>query len=197
MRKFGHYFLEGFLIVFSVLFALYIENYVQELKIEKQKQLALERIKLEVERNARVLASWIPHHEKIYQHLSVSSLDKTDTLRNALLKYNYFNFDIITSNKQLFQEVLTNTAWETAKSTGIIAEFDFELVEYLTQVYALQNVIMNNTLEQIMSNINNKESHDLQNIAATLKQTEIRFRELTGQEKRLEKLYSTSLIKLN
>ena len=67
MRKIRDYFLEGFLIVFSVLFALFIENYVENIKTQKQKKLALDRIKMEVERNSKILSEWITLHQKNFR----------------------------------------------------------------------------------------------------------------------------------
>lgn len=196
MKKFWHYVLEGFLIVFSVLFALYIENYVENLKTKEQKQLALERIRLEIARNSKVLAEWMPKHDATYQLLYRSSLTNNDSLKKVLLMYNYFNINVLTKQESIFNTILTATAWETAQSTQIASEFDFELMESLTQVYALQSLIMDKTLQEIIGVYLDRNSHDLDNIDDTLKQFEIRYQDLTGQEEVLASAYNDVLTKL-
>jgi hypothetical protein len=196
MKKFWHYVLEGFLIVFSVLFALYIENYVENLKTKERKQLALERIRLEIARNSKVLAEWMPKHDATYQLLYRSSLTNNDSLKKVLLMYNYFNINVLTKQESVFNTILTATAWETAQSTQIASEFDFELMESLTQVYALQSLIMDRTLQEIIGVYLDRNSHDLDNVDDTLKQFEIRYQDLTGQEKVLASAYNDVLTKL-
>lgn len=196
MRKLKDYVLEGCLIIFSVLFALFLENYYQNIKIQQQKKLALERIRMELSRNAKILSEWIPDHRKIYNHLNKPADRKNDSLKNVLIQYDFFNLDLILDNKQLINNVLTNTAWETAKSTGIISEFDFELTEQLTQVYSLQDVAVNVTIHEILEVLMDQETHEIRNLDASIKQLEIRFRELTGQERFLMNTYDASLKKL-
>lgn len=196
MKKFKDYLLEGFLIIFSVLFALFIENYAQSVKVQKQKDIALERIKMELARNAKILSEWIPAHQEIYNHLHKSDHAQKDSLKNVLMKFEQFNIDLLLNDTQLINTVLANTAWETAKSTGIVAEFDFELTEHLTQVYSFQEIVMNNSIMEIVGIFMDQKTHDLNNLDASLKQLEIRFRELTGQERFLLETYEASLAKL-
>ena len=195
MKKIRDYLLEGFLIVFSVLFALFIENYVENLKTQKQKKLALERIRMEVERNSQILSDWISLHQKISNRIGKSTSGESDSLRNALLKYTSFNFGVLTDGKQVVNTILTNTAWETAKSTGIIAEFDFESIENLTQVYSLQNTVTNTTLQSIIQLYFDEGSHDMKRLDITLKQLDIRFHELVGQERVLANAYQSTLLR--
>ena len=193
MKKARDYFLEGCLIVFSVLFALFIENFVENIKIRTEEKLALERIKMELERNEKVLSEWIVLHQKVSNRLDGALSGESDSLRTALLKYSSFNFGVLTQNQQIVNTVLTNTAWETAKSTGIIAEFDFELIEHLTQVYSLQNTVMNTTLQNIIQLYFDESSHDMERLDITLKQMDILFRELVGQEKLLASVYDSTV----
>ena len=181
MRRFSHYILEAFLIVFSVLFALFIENYVAEHKRQKEKTIALVKIRQEIERNSKILADWRPHHQKIHSLLRRSSLTGYDSLKTILSKYDYFNIGVL-SSEPLANAVLTTTAWESARSTGIISEFDFELVEELTQLYSLQTTLMEGSFKGVVMFFFDRETHDPANLNATLRQFELRFKELTGQD---------------
>ena len=196
MKNWKDYFLEGILIIFSVLFALFINNYSETLKTQRQKELALNRISKELEKNSKILAEWIPRHEKIYRRLYRSSSEKNDSLKNVLMQYDYFSFDVLSDNQRLFHSLPSHTTWETAKATGIITEFDFELVEELTKTYSLQDLVVNHTLQDVAQILLNQNTHDMKKLDANLKQLEIRFSELTGQERNLEKDYYSALVKL-
>jgi hypothetical protein len=148
---------------------------------------------MELERNGKILTEWIDLHQKVSERLAKLSSGEGDSLKKALLKYTSFNFGVLTDNQQIVNTILTNTAWETAKSTGIIAEFDFELIEHLTQVYSLQSTVMNTTLQKIIQVYFDAGSHDMERLDITLKQLDILFHELVGQEKLLATVYDSTI----
>lgn len=190
------YFAEGVLIIFSVLFALFINKMFESYKTHKEKKIALESIYKEIDRNSKMISVWNEHHSEI-QNRIVSVMNGTnDSLRMELLKYPSFNLTVIFGNGGFINGVLSNTAWETAKSTGIIAEFDFETTQKLTEVYSIQNIVMDKTVDKIIEYIFNPESQNIENIDGVLNQYHLRFRELNGQEKTLRALYKDALSKL-
>jgi hypothetical protein len=188
MQSLKKYFFEGILIVFSVLFALFIDNYAQRLKVEKQKQLAIERIKLELSQNQKIAKGWLVHHGKILERIKDLMKLPDDSLRKEFSKDNYLTFELLTDGKSFNNDLLSSTAWETAKSTGIIEEFDFELIESLTLMYEFQNILIGTTLNGIVNTYFERESHEFKNLNSTLKQFLIRFNDLTSQEQFLLKI---------
>lgn len=193
MRK---YFVEGALIIFSVLFALFINKLFNSYKTNKQKEIALESITREIEKNSAILYSWNEHHLKIHNRISNIIEKSDDSLRIELLKNKSFNIGILTENKSVIDAVLTATAWETARSTGIISEFDFEITQILTEVYSVQEILMSKTLDKIIEYLFDPDSQNIDNIDHILIQYQLRFRELTGQEITLEKLYNKAIKKI-
>lgn len=193
MRK---YFVEGALIIFSVLFALFINKLFDSYKTNKQKEIALESITREIEKNSAILYSWNEHHVKIHNRISNIIEKSDDSLRIELLKNKSFNIGILTENKSVIDAVLTATAWETARSTGIISEFDFEITQILTEVYSVQEILMSKTLDKIIEYLFDPDSQNIDNIDHILIQYQLRFRELTGQEITLEKLYNKAIKKI-
>lgn len=193
MRK---YFVEGALIIFSVLFALFINKLFDSYKTNKQKEIALESITREIEKNSAILYSWNEHHLKIHNRISNIIEKSDDSLRIELLKNKSFNIGILTENKSVIDAVLTATAWETARSTGIISEFDFEITQILTEVYSVQEILMSKTLDKIIEYLFDPDSQNIDNIDHILIQYQLRFRELTGQEITLEKLYNKAIKKI-
>ena len=120
-KSFKNYLAEGFLIVFSVLFALFISGVSDDFKVKKQKRIAIENIKMELNQNAKVLKIWQKDHKIIDRHISELINGKKDSLLAALKKKKYLDFGLITDSRSLINSILTDTAWETAKTTNIIA----------------------------------------------------------------------------
>lgn len=190
------YLLEGALIIFSVLFALFINKLFDDYQINQKKNIALKSIEKELYRNQNILQSWKTKHTAIRNRISGIIEGKNDSLKTELKKYNYLNLGILTDNESLIDAVLTNTAWESAKSTGIISEFDFETTQRLTHVYSMQEVLTGRTIAKILDYYFDTNAHDLKNIDAILIQFQLRFWELTGQETLLVNLYEKAIDQL-
>lgn len=192
-KSFKNYLAEGFLIVFSVLFALFISGVSDDLKIKKQKRIAIDNIKRELKQNAKVLENWQKNHKIIDRQVSELINGKNDSLLMALKNKKYLDFGLITNSRSLINSILTDTAWETTKATNIISELDFELIEELTRTYTLQNIVVQKTLGGITELYFSAKTHDLNNLNKTLLQFNLRFNELVGQEKILEYSYTKTL----
>lgn len=65
MKKVKNYFAEGLLIVFSVLFALFINKLFDDYKTNTRKAIAIESIQKELYQNAAILDNWREHHVEI------------------------------------------------------------------------------------------------------------------------------------
>ena len=90
-KSFKNYLAEGFLIVFSVLFALFISGVSDDFKVKKQKRIAIENIKMELNQNAKVLKIWQKDHKIIDRHISELINGKKDSLLAALKKKKYLD----------------------------------------------------------------------------------------------------------
>ncbi len=151
------YLAEGFLIVFSVLFALFINKMYDDHQTQKKKNIALAGIVQELHRNKAILAAWKSRHEKIRDRISGVIEGRGDSLRAELKQYDYLNLGILTNGESLVDDILTSTAWESAKTTGVISEFDFETTQKLTHVYTMQEVLMESTMAKILDYYFNSE----------------------------------------
>ncbi|NVK51614.1 MAG: hypothetical protein HWD85_01675 [Flavobacteriaceae bacterium] len=187
------YLSEGLLIVFSVLFALFINRMSENATTEKRKKIAIENIKKEISTNLKVLGTWQEHHKKMYANITNLLNNKNDSVKNQLKSGKYFNFSTLSNNLPLINSIISNTAWETSKATQIISEFDFKTIQELTQTYTMQEILLNNTLKSITNLYFNAATHNLQNLDATLLQFNLLFNELVGQEQTLSLLYKETL----
>lgn len=184
---------EGLLIVFSVLFALFINKSFDDYRINRKKTIAEESIIKELYRNQSILSSWKDKHIEIRNRISNVIEGQADSLKMELKKNNYLNLGVLTNNESLIDAILTNTAWESAKTTGIITEFDYETIQKLTHVYAMQDVLTEQTIMKILDYYFDSESHDLKNLDKILVQFQLRFWELTGQEELMTNLYDDAI----
>ena len=105
----------------------------------------------------------------------------------------FLDFGLLTNSGEFINKMLNQTAWETTKTTAIITELDFLLVEKLTKTYELQKRIINNTINDITNLYYSSESHDLNNIDKTVLLFSLRFNQLTGQQSLLAEYYEDSL----
>ena len=196
MKNLKKYFAESSLIVFSVLFALFINKLFDDYKTNEKKTTALESIEKELSGNSAILSDWKEHHIKIRTQITEIVEGRNDSIKTELLKYKFLNIGVLTNNKSLIDDILTNTAWESAKSTGIISEFDFETIQKLTHVYSMQEVLTENSLAIITDFYFDTNTHNMENIDQTLILLQLRFWELTGQEGLITNLYNEAISQL-
>ena len=179
------YVLDGLLIVFSVLFALFINNIAETIKKNNKKEIAIENIRKELIGNLEILEAWNKDHVNIRNKINSIISGVNEPIKKELLKNNYLKLDLLTNGKPLINSAISKTAWETAKTTGIISEFDFEVTQKLTEAYTLHDILMDKTLMKLLDYLFDPNAHNMANIDSILVQLQLRFRELAGQEEML------------
>jgi len=187
------YFAESLLIIFSVLFALFINKLFDDHKTEQRRQIALESIQKELNRNNAILTEWKTHHTVIRDRIVALVDQKNDSLKNILLASSYLDLGLLYDQQSLINDILSDTAWESAKTTGIIEAFNFEQIELLTKAYAMQETLTKKTLMSILDLYFSADAHNMKNLDATLIQLQLRFSELAGQEELMKYLYREAL----
>ncbi|GHA51729.1 hypothetical protein GCM10007103_35220 [Salinimicrobium marinum] len=189
---FKKYFGEGLLIVFSVLFALFINKTYEDAKINRDKNNALKQIKAELIDNQKILDEWIVDHEAIIRNLDDLIQRNNDSIPIVAENQNYIQVQLILNNKNLIDKPLSNSAWSSAQSIGIIAEFDFKTLQNISQAYELQQDITDVSIDKIAERIF-LEFTNVENVNAFLVELKMRFQNLQGQEYRLRKLYRETI----
>lgn len=195
-RNWKKYLLEGILIVFSVMLALFLNKTVERIETNNQRDQAIANIRAELENNLSVVERWTRQHEFVAGRVNRLLEGKNDSLRKQMLNSSIFNIGVLTDNRSIIDANLSNTAWETAKTTQIINEFDFETVQLLTSTYSLQELIMDQTIPEILSLYFDRETHDPGKLDGTLVQFKLRFEELLGQERLITDVYRGAVAKL-
>jgi hypothetical protein len=91
-KKFKDYLFQSLLIIFSVLFALLINRYTENLKIKNQKSIAWSSIQQELATNHLILLDWRQRHEEIRDRINELLQIPNDSLVHMLFSIGSFNF---------------------------------------------------------------------------------------------------------
>lgn len=193
--NFNKYLGEGLLIVFSVLFALFINKAYEDAKTNRDKINAIKQIKTEFLNNQKILNDWMADHNAILENLNDLIENKYDSIQILAENKSYLPIQVILDNKYLIDKPLSNSAWSSAQSIGIISEFDFNTLQSISETYELQQIIMATSIEKIAERLILK-SNDIENTKGVLIELRLRFKNLRGQEYRLKQLYEETIEKL-
>ncbi len=176
---------ESVLIVFSVLLALFLNRSAENLKTNNQKKAALERIHKEIHTNNEIIKEWQTRHQLYLKRVDKITGDKNDSLRTLLLKKKYLDIDVITAGKGITNKLISSTAWDAARSTQIMAEFDYTTIETLTGLYQSQAITLDvlNRISEVYFNNSVITSEDT--FQATMLKYRLLFNELLIQENNL------------
>ncbi len=187
------YLAESALIVFSVLFALLINKLFDDYQQTQRAQEALQSIKQEIIRNQAVINTWTESHKKMLEKIIEYNRSNDITLKQSITESGYFDFSKISSEGSLVDATLIDASWRTAINVGVLKEVDYKTLEAITQVYELQEVINDRTIQSIVNFYFQPSTHSDEHIEDTLMQLQLRFLELTGQEVVLGGLYANAI----
>jgi hypothetical protein len=117
------------LIVVSILFALYLDEWRDDRQDAENIEDALAYFVSEIQQNRARVEDAAPFNQGLRHVLSrrqeVRAIESVATFINIFESYN--------------PVVLQSTAWETAIATGALAKMDYKLVSALSLTYSLQN----------------------------------------------------------
>lgn len=153
VRRIGRPLFESFLIVFSVLFALFVNRCAEDQRTEERKKIALGRIQEELRGNQELITNVLVIHKKALSNLQRAAADSDDSLRLYLSARRYVDADFfalfVGGKGSFYPRAPSNTSWNAAKSTGVITEFDYLIVDLLTAAYDTQEVFQESTVSSI------------------------------------------------
>jgi len=184
--------IDALLIIFSVLFALFINKLAENYTTQKKKEKVLSNIRQELYRNKAILEYWIPRHTSFNKKLDDLLKGKNDSLFQVLKQEKYYNPQKISSDT-LFDAFLTQTSWETAKAIDIISEIDLKKIEVLTLSYGMQKVISDKTIPEVMEILYNPDPRQLDQLEYTLFKSNTILNILISQENILKSFDEQSL----
>ena len=186
--------LESVLIMFSVLFALVLSEYINSVKDEEQKEIALQNIKNEIIENKKIVESWMPIHEEIYDRLN--EFINNDKIQKQAIQNNVVNTNIIIKNT-IVKKIISDVAWITLQNSKIMGDIEFEKTIKIAELYNLEVYGVKKTLNQIIDILRSRETLDSKKLKSTLLLLRSAFHEIISQEIYLLKYYDETLKSFN
>lgn len=187
------YLIEALLIVFSVLLALLLNEYRENLKQKKVIRKNLQSIEEEMRSNLSVINDWIPYHQQVLNNIERAI--ESDSIQNLLITDRGFDIFQI-APKGIFQNTMSQTAWNVGQGSGIIGNLDYETVYLLSKTYDLQENSVKRSIEEILRELFSKEAIQSSNVKETLILLYTKFKILGELEVSLKGSIETSLKQL-
>ena len=121
------YLLEFLVVAFGVFLGIYINEWQKENNLNSEKEKSINYIKKEIAQNREQLQTAIEYHKFIAQELdSISEHLTMEDFYKTYLQNNKFQYNQIKGWRGIYVARVEQTAFESAKLSGIIKEYDFE-----------------------------------------------------------------------
>ncbi len=132
-RSLGPMLLEVFFIMLGVMVALAANEWRENSALAKRTDVALENIRLEILRNQATLQQRLPYHQAMSDSIHVNY----PKLRDVSLEFE--EVTRLGMARGPFFESLYNTAWQTALTSQILPNVDYETLTLLATIYQTQD----------------------------------------------------------
>ena len=134
LRDLREYLGESLLIIFSVLLALVLTEYINNLHEKSQTRELMENIKNELVKNKKLEEGQYAYQLQLLR--CIDSAINNPALQHKIIANGEFHYQYIFSGDHgVMYGDLSKVAWEVAKSQNIFPKIDFKLVEQLTSIY--------------------------------------------------------------
>jgi hypothetical protein len=138
IRNWKEYLGESFLIIFSVLLALGVTEYIGKIHEKENTKTILKSVADELRRNKKALVEMQDYNLKVFAKIDSALTDKK--IQKKLVYNDEFHLDVIAPDGIQYR-YLENAAWTIAKNNNIMSKIDIESVSILTRVYGDQDRI--------------------------------------------------------
>ena len=164
IRNWKEYLGESVMIIFSVLLALFVTEFINKLHERENTRSLLNNIIVELN-----------HNKKAIQEMQVYNLQVLNKIDSALVKNNLqdelvsndeFHLKVIAPQGVLYR-YLDNEAWTVAKNNNIMSKLDIESVSILTKIYEDQDRI-GKVEDEVAGIIFDRASRDPKQVHLTL-----------------------------
>jgi len=164
LRDWKEYAGESLLIIFSVILALVVTEFFNNLHEKKETRDLLINIRTELEVNKKFETEQYAYQLKILR--SIDSALANPQIQKMIVSNNEFDLKKIAPEGILYRK-LNNAAWEIAKSHDILSKIDLKTVSVLTYIYQDQDRIMK-VEDEVATIIFSSDSRKTENTRLTL-----------------------------
>ena len=181
---------ESALIIFSVLLALFLNEYRGQLKDNEQKSLALQMVEAELKFNLETINEWRSYHDEVLKNLNHALQSKP--LKSSLFTENGLIEEALMP-KGVVQRLLDDGAWQTLKASSVASKIDFNTIFTLSKLYKAQAKGVELTLNNILTIISSRDALEKKNQRNTLLLLRNNVKEIVAQEVFLTVMYKQAL----
>jgi hypothetical protein len=164
LRDWKEYAGESLLIIFSVLLALILTEFINNLHEKKETKDLLDNIRNELIANKKAETEQYAYHLQVVR--SIDSALVSPGLQKKIVSNDEFHLNYIAPHGVLYR-YLDDVAWEVAKNHNISSKISFKTISLLTYIYGDQARIMK-VEDEIAKVILSRESRKVENAHATL-----------------------------
>jgi hypothetical protein len=132
LRDWKEYAGESFLIIFSVLLALFLTEYITNLHDKKETKELLNNIKEELIRNKKAEQDQYAYQKQVLKN--IDSALNSKAFQQKIVSNDEFHLNYIAPDGVVNRD-LSTVAWEIGKSHNIASKTNFELMSKLTAIY--------------------------------------------------------------
>lgn len=137
------YLIEVLIVAFGVFLGVYYSNINSNSKTQLEKEKSLDLIIEELELNKKLVKEHISYHEKIKLEMDSIVPSLTPERLNAYFTESEVKLLEIKGWTGFRFARVQNTAFESTKTSGLMKEFDIELVQKLSDIYYFQDLYLN------------------------------------------------------
>ncbi len=132
LRDWKEYLGESFLIIFSVLLALFLTEYITNLHDKKETKELLNNIKEELIKNKKFEEDQYAYQKQVLKNIDSALSSKA--FQQKIVSNDEFHLNYIAPEGVVNRD-LSTVAWEIGKSHNIASKTNFELMSKLTDIY--------------------------------------------------------------
>ena len=190
ITEFRKFFSESILIIFSVLFALFINKCQSDSQEASRTDTILLNIRKEMEQNQIATKNLIDYHGSVLTKLKKAP---SDSLEHIFFRGNRFLiYDNNIAPLGVTQEVFKDIAWQAAKQENISSRISFERAQPLFEVYHQQENV-STTIYKLLDILESRETYRKELIVETIALMQTLFEEMKAQEEQLLAKYKIAL----
>ena len=191
-RKYGKIILESVMIIFSVLFALFINEWRSVVKENNRTEIILENIEAELLENQAIAKEFLEYHKTV--RAKISEVYDKDSLE--VYFYPEANFEFLkVAPYGVIQKEFKDIGWEVGKQERLATRIEFEKSVALFEAYT-QQLIVYETINRIINLLSSREIQRKELLEESVILLGTEFQELIGQEGVLLRLYKKALATL-
>ena len=164
IRNWKEYMGESVMIIFSVLLALFVTEFINKLHERENTRSLLNNIIVELNHNKKAIQEMQVYNLQVLKKIDSALLNKD--LKAQLVSNDEFHLKVIAPQGVLYR-YLDNEAWTVAKNNNIMSKIDIESVSILTKIYEDQDRI-GKVEDEVAGIIFDRASRDPKQVHLTL-----------------------------